>query len=125
MEEQNEILAAIRKLEQRFDGVDGRFDGIDKRFDGIDKRFDGIDQRFDGIDKRFDKLEGEVDRLHQSQIKLEDMRGDVDFISENVADLVKRFAIWEKGDEHEPSIPTRVSALELRVTRLETKKGRN
>ncbi|HUR82826.1 MAG TPA: hypothetical protein VM733_18850 [Thermoanaerobaculia bacterium] len=69
MEEQNEILAAIRKLEERFDGIDGRFDGIDKRFDGIDERFDGIDERFDGIDKRFDGIDkrfGGVDKRFNS-----------------------------------------------------------
>ena len=114
-EEKNEILAAIRQLDVKFE----------KRFDEVDKRFDEVDKRFDEADQRFKKLAGEVDSLHQSQIKLEGMRGDMQFIGENVASLVKRFNAWEHGDDDEPSIPARVSALEIRVTRLEKKKSRN
>ena len=83
-------------------------------------------QQLDGkFETRFKKLEEDFDNLHQSQIKLEGMRGDMQFIGENVASLVKRFNAWEHGDDDEPSIPARVSALEIRVTRLEKKKSRN
>jgi hypothetical protein len=104
MEEQNEILAAIEKLDQKFEA----------RFDQVDARF----AQFAAFRKDFDKMHGAV-------IGLEGLRSDVRFIAEDVADLKKRFAAWEEGEDEQPSIPARVSALEVRVTRLEKKKGRN
>ncbi|MDA0371197.1 MAG: hypothetical protein O3C62_00895 [Actinomycetota bacterium] len=65
----------IRRLEQRFDGVDYRFDNVDQRFRLMDQRFeeqirlmnqrfeltntrlDSVKQRFVLMDERFDLLE--------------------------------------------------------------------
>lgn len=33
----------IKRLEERFDGVDGRFDKVDERFDGVDNRLNTIE----------------------------------------------------------------------------------
>jgi hypothetical protein len=93
-EETNEVLAAVQRLDRKFDD-------------------------------RFKNLEQKFDQLHQSQIKLEGMRSEIQFVSENVAHLKKRFAAWDEGEDDQPSIPVRVSALEVRVSRLEKKKGRN
>ena len=108
MEEKQEILAAITTLGQRFTQLDQRFTGLDQKFD-----------------QQFKELKDEFDKLHQSQIKLEGMRGDFNVVAENVTQLSKRFAAWDGGEEDNESIPVRVSRLEMRVTRLEKKKGRN
>jgi hypothetical protein len=98
MEEKEEILAAISAIDQRFTQLDRKFD------------------------QRFTKLEQDFDKLHQSQIKLEGMRGDLNLVAENVTQLSKRFAAWDEGEEDNESIPMRVSRLEMRVIRLEKKK---
>lgn len=104
MEEKQEILAAIKES----------FTQLDQ------KMTDG----FTRVDQRFTKLEKQFDELHQSQIKLEGMRGDFNLLAENVTALANRFAKWD-GEGEEETIPVRVSRLEMRVTRLEKKKGRN
>ena len=82
----------------------------------VDDAFKKLDQKFD---QRFTKLEKDFDKLHQSQIKLEGLRGDFNLVAENVAHLSadvshlkNRFAAWDQGegtDEH--PLPVRVSRL--------------
>jgi predicted nucleic acid-binding Zn-ribbon protein len=84
MEEQNSIIEAIRKLDEKFE-------------------------------RRFDEL-------HQSQIRLEGLRSDFQFFAEDLQYVKTRIDAWGLGDDDAPSLPTRVSALEMRVTRLEKKR---
>lgn len=101
MEEQNQVVTAIEKL-------------LDKAIQKLDEKFE---TRFETLEKRFEEF-------HRSQIKLEGLRSDFQFFAEDLKYVKGRIEAWDAGDENESSIPARVSALEIRVTRLEKKKGR-
>ena len=61
--------AAFKRIDDRFEQIDGRFARVDKRFDAIDAKFKRVDKRFDHVDQKIELARVEivdlVGRVHQ------------------------------------------------------------
>ncbi len=60
----NKVEGRFSEIDSRFNKVEGRFSEIDSRFDKVEARFSEIDARFDRIDAQFEELKGMVHKLH-------------------------------------------------------------
>lgn len=64
-----------RRMNVRFDGIDGRLDAMDAHFDGIDKRLDGADSRLDRLERNQNDMQEQIAYLVGSFGKFaDDMR---------------------------------------------------
>ena len=61
--------AAFKRIDDRFEQIDGRFERVDKRFDAIDVKFKRVDKRFDHVDQKTELARVEivdlVERVHE------------------------------------------------------------
>jgi len=61
--------AAFKRIDDRFEQIDGRFERVDKRFDAIDVKFKRVDKRFDHVDQKIELARVEVvdlvERVHE------------------------------------------------------------
>ena len=116
MEEQSEILAAIRKLEIRFDGVDSQFAKLRREFV---EQLDGVSDGFH-VDMR-DLKRLIVEKASEARIADEGLDSKINLVAENIANVAKEIARYHAAVEvpHEQ----RVNALDARVFKLEEKMG--
>ena len=60
---------AFKRIDDRFEQIDGRFERVDKRFDAIDVKFKRVDKRFDHVDQKTELARVEivdlVERVHE------------------------------------------------------------
>lgn len=104
---------ARRELDERFSNLrgelDDRFARVDQRFDAVDQRFDAVDQRFDAVNQHFKAVEDQLAKTHElahtTRILVEDM-GDKMRVEYDAPETLGK----------------RVSALEVRVTKLEKRR---
>jgi archaellum component FlaC len=107
MDENNEVLVAVREVVKK----------VDDGFARVDQRFARVDQQFEELRKEFhDELD---EKIRETHVLIEGLRSDMAAIGEGVSNAN------EKLDAPQGlPVEVRVSALEVRVTRLE-KKRRN
>ena len=117
-------------LGQRFEKNERRLDEHDRRFDEHDRRFDAIDQRFEDVDRRFDDADRQMsemrEQIHQTQIMVEKLDGDIRQVAEGVATLgetMERHRAESRQDmaELRGLIETSHRSLDRRTSRLETR----
>src|SRR5689334_6134323 len=105
MEEQNEILAAIRKLEIRFDGVDGQLVTLRREFA---EQLDGVS---DGIHLEIRALRKVVEqRAAEARVGDENLDKKMGLLGENLGNIRRQLAHYHHTFE---------APLEARVVKLE------
>ena len=121
MEEKNEVLVAVREVAKKVDELSTR---VDTGFARVDERFARVDERFANVDEQFVALRTEFraeldEKIRHTHILIEGLRADMASVGEGVNDMNEKL-----GAPQSAPLDVRVSALEVRVTRLE-KKRRN
>ena len=125
---------ARRELDERFSKVDERFSKVDERFSKVDEHFskvdehfsalrseldehfERIDERFDQVDRRFAKVDERFDQVGRRFAKVDDYAGQTKMLVEDLRDKLKFV-----DDMPEP-LAKRVSALEVRLTKVEKRR---
>lgn len=135
MDENNEVLVAVRevvkkvdegfaRVDQQFAKVDEQFAKVDERFAKVDERFARVEERFAKVDEQFVSFRSQIskdldEKIRHTHLLIEDLRRDMASVGEGVNVMNEKL----DGPQDAP-LDVRVSALEVRVTRLE-KKRRN
>lgn len=114
MEEQNDILAAVK---EGFARVDQQFARVDEQFStGLRELRSELDEKFEKIDTRFEKIDTDLATLRSDLKKVgEDAR----LAHVQIENLRHDLSIFDEGGA--TPLGRRVSALEVRVTKLERK----
>lgn len=140
MEEQNEILAAVkdgfRRVDEQFANVNERFAQVDERFAKVDERFAKMDEHFrtlrrelaEQLDGVSDSLHAEV-RTHGEKVvqQVESVRALIERVDSKLGLIGESTAhvMTEIGRYHtnvQAPLEQRVVKLEGRVLALERKK---
>ena len=125
----NEIRGLRADTNQRFDAVNERLDATNKRLDVGNERLDITIQRLDVTNERLDvisrRFDGTNERLDITIQRLDVSIQRLDTVESTLLDLAQqqRFIVrYTKAiSERDADLPPRVSALESRVDKLESK----
>ena len=134
MEEQNEILTAVRegfarvdqqfaRVDQQFAQVHQQFAQVDEQFARVDQQFARVHQRFAQVDEQFQTFRAEVDgKFAELRTEIQKVGDDARLAHVHIENLRHDLHIFDEGESS--PLEQRVSALEVRVTKIEHKRYR-